>query len=714
MTSDPPKSLYKASNLPMADLEAAFGGKSKIKLNGKSYCWLAIDVKNRKIIGTEYEENAVVFSIKGNINTDCVISCNVQGLTLYWIWKRQDSDIGLESWNEEKKSQYKFQISTSCGESHIKFTCNKNGLQRPLKLSKTMKTLYYSKGQRNSDIKVPLKNAPTDQKFLILVDPKIEHKSGLISAQNHADLSLENKKMLNYSILKAESQCEKSGAYLNMIGSIRKPIRENPVVELSNESEIHEEEDLSGNILETENNDKNLYTWNTTDKIQIDENLVGSENLIKKLTMKYLKSLKIFQVYGKPFFNFPTKKLKTGTHLYWIKSVEELDFVAFINCNVTLVLPMKLLMQLNLKNFEDIRNWVNTQISQTVKMNVMIKSTYRLVCLNDLVIVSVTKLQCPTYHKSRNCAKRFNKFRTDLLALKKEKTSQAVELKLALENIEKQFELKLESKICKVKNDVKAESTAAMNQMKIEIQNHFKLKLEQETEELKTENTARLVKVIEKLDEAKSEIAILKAMASKMKNHDKDLQLRQKDLVLSQEDLKNSQQSLDISKYEIKKEIVFEDMTIHFEENETSDLKRKLPSMESPPKKKSCLEVQNEDFISRKLRKISRKEEARRKIMATKTLKEYWNVKALLIEELKKDFRQSKILKLNVNGQRAPLDTCGYYQRKICKDLGLKHLQGNRKNMLRYHICDFCYELLNQANLHAAAECTIFKELDDE
>ena len=44
--------------------------------------------------------------------------------------------------------------------------------------------------------------------------------------------------------------------------------------------------------------------------------------------------------------------------------------------------------------------------------------------------------------------------------------------------------------------------------------------------------------------------------------------------------------------------------------------------------------------------------------MATKTLKEYWNVKALLVEELKKDFRQSKILKLNVNGQRAPLDTC--------------------------------------------------------
>ena len=45
-------------------------------------------------------------------------------------------------------------------------------------------------------------------------------------------------------------------------------------------------------------------------------------------------------------------------------------------------------------------------------------------------------------------------------------------------------------------------------------------------------------------------------------------QLRQKDL---EQDLKNCQQSipLDIPKYEIKKEIVFDDMTIHFEENET-------------------------------------------------------------------------------------------------------------------------------------------------
>ena len=49
LTSDPP-----------------FGGKSKIKLNGKPYCWLTIDVKNRKIIGTFKEEKAAVFSIKGN------------------------------------------------------------------------------------------------------------------------------------------------------------------------------------------------------------------------------------------------------------------------------------------------------------------------------------------------------------------------------------------------------------------------------------------------------------------------------------------------------------------------------------------------------------------------------------------------------------------------------------------------------------------------
>ena len=102
--------------------------------------------------------------------------------------------------------------------------------------------------------------------------------------------------------------------------------------------------------------------------------------------------------------------------------------------------------------------------------------------------------------------------------------------------------------------------------------------------------------------------------------------------------MKNCQQSipLDIPKFEIKKEIVFDEMTINFEENETSGLKRKLPSMESSPKKKSCLEIQNEDLISRRLRKISRQEEAKGKIMATKTLKEYWNVKALLIEELKK------------------------------------------------------------------------------
>ena len=67
----------------MNDLEATFGGKSRIKLNGQSYCWLTIDVKNRKIIGTFKEEKAKVFSIKGNINTDCVISCKVQGRDIH-------------------------------------------------------------------------------------------------------------------------------------------------------------------------------------------------------------------------------------------------------------------------------------------------------------------------------------------------------------------------------------------------------------------------------------------------------------------------------------------------------------------------------------------------------------------------------------------------------------------------------------------------------
>ena len=49
------------------------------------------------------------------------------------------------------------------------------------------------------------------------------------------------------------------------------------------------------------------------------------------------------------------------------------------------------------------------------------------------------------------------------------------------------------------------------------------------------------MKVTENLDEAKSEIATLKNVVSKMETNYKDLQLKQKDL---EQDLKNCQQSI--------------------------------------------------------------------------------------------------------------------------------------------------------------------------
>ena len=106
---------------------------------------------------------------------------------------------------------------------------------------------------------------------------------------------------------------------------------------------------------------------------------------------------------------------------------------------------------------------------------------------------------------------------------------------------------------------------------------------------------------------------------------------------------------------------------------------------------------------------------------------EYWKVKSKLIEELKQDLSQSNILKLNVNGQRAPLDTCTHYQRKNCGMISPHNIytkldprsthrksENTKQDKLVYHICDFCYELLNEVNEHQAAECTILKRLDDE
>ena len=43
-----------------------------------------------------------------------------------------------------------------------------------------------------------------------------------------------------------------------------------------------------------------------------------------------------------------------------------------------------------------------------------------------------------------------------------------------------------------------------------------------------------------------------------------------------------------------------------------------------------------------------------------------------------------------------------------------KHLELNRPDIVRYHFCDFCYELLSLIKTHEAASCTLFKDLDEE
>ena len=108
LTSDPP-----------------FGGKSKIKLNGKPYCWLTIDVKNRKIIGTFKEEKAAVFSIKGNAGKSLS-----EALILHQLTHRMTTDCSLNykfnTWKFQAQTRGKYDVYRNCfwhSEQFLYTTC---------------------------------------------------------------------------------------------------------------------------------------------------------------------------------------------------------------------------------------------------------------------------------------------------------------------------------------------------------------------------------------------------------------------------------------------------------------------------------------------------------------------------------------------------------------------------------------------------------------
>lgn len=205
-----------------------------------------------------------------------------------------------------------------------------------------------------------------------------------------------------------------------------------------------------------EESNADLYCWHETDGLKNDK-IHGNVEVIEKMMVKYLKSIKISQVCGKPLLNIQIDLMKRGTTLYWIQSSEQLKFIVFNNPNLTLILPIKLMIEVDWKCLEDVKKWMETQIHhRTQKICVVIKSAYEPMVLNDLVVISVTKSpvlkeKISAIHKSQQYSKMAKKFKALKTSIRKIKDENAIELS----NMEKRLRIEFQSKLQETKNDIK-------------------------------------------------------------------------------------------------------------------------------------------------------------------------------------------------------------------------------------------------------------------
>ena len=120
------------------------------------------------------------------------------------------------------------------------------------------------------------------------------------------------------------------------------------------------------------------------------------------------------------------------------------------------------------------------------------------------------------------------------------------------------------------------------------------------------------------------------------------------------------------------------------------------------------------------LRKESRQIEVRQRLTSRMTLNldfgQYMNIINCIQDKYEAEIRKSSKLEL-MKRNGSGLIPCRYYQQGNCKhgNVDDRHvLIINSEKEFSHHICIFCLNLLSQRCPHEAANCEIFKTLDDE
>ena len=131
-------------------------------------CWLKASGNSPsefKIIGSQLENNATVFNIKGDVNTTAKISCQYAGRTLFWTWQNSKNHISLEE--NEYEHQQNFKLLTGSGEGLIKFGYGRS----PSYSLKFLEGVLKKTKERSSNTEIKpgclVQRAPTNETFLI-------------------------------------------------------------------------------------------------------------------------------------------------------------------------------------------------------------------------------------------------------------------------------------------------------------------------------------------------------------------------------------------------------------------------------------------------------------------------------------------------------------------------------------------------------------------
>ena len=258
----------------------------------------------------------------------------------------------------------------------------------------------------------------------------------------------------------------------------------------------------------------NLYTWDENDKTSSIESYQGDKKSIEKLMLKFLKSLRISKpVYGEQFFDAEIKYVKEGTVLYWIKTLDELKSVVFKSQNITLVLPMKLIVKSKWSNLEEIKSWLSFfKINEAEKINVTLKSTHKPVVLNDFAVISITySLQKSNQHDNKEYLQMFEQLKAENAEMKTKinllhihKVETESKMKILQED-----NSKVSSQVDKLQSEsskVEAEQASKMKTLEEKMDSKISVEVESKLTKLKEECEQRILEIKKYFEEEERKI----------------------------------------------------------------------------------------------------------------------------------------------------------------------------------------------------------------